>query len=280
MANIQTEQLYTVRWYINNKFIAPNEQDKTDCLKLLASLLGETVPDPAPQVPSEERPNANKDVGKKLLYYPIALKEGLTPMKTNGEYRKAYPEGLVVHWTSGHWDGSIKDQVANASPYCYFVIDNKGQVAQAFPLNRWGSHAGSSYYKPLGSDVSKFLVGCEVMCAGDLTKKGDRYMSWFNREVPADQVVFSAKRENIHEGYYQKYTKEQFDSLVGLCLWLKANNPDVFSFDNVVGHDEIAPTRKSDPGASLVNSTTNAIMTISEFREFLKLQYKAKYVLP
>jgi N-acetylmuramoyl-L-alanine amidase len=169
--------------------------------------------------------------------------------------------------------------VANASPYCYFVIDHKGQVAQPFPLNRWGSHAGTSYWKPIGSDVSKLLVGCEVMCAGKVEKRGERYMTWFGREVPKDQVVFSKKDENIQEGYYQRYTKDQFDSLVALCLWLKANNPDVFSFDNVVGHDTVSPSRKSDPGASLVNSVTNSIMTISEFRDFLKEEYKRKYVV-
>jgi hypothetical protein len=272
MISTDREKLYTVRWYINKVFEGA-EHHKDECRRIIAELLGETSPQDAKD---EERVETTKPaIGKKELYYPLALRQGLKSMKTQGEYRKGYPEGAIIHWTAGHWDADLTAQTNNAAPYCYFMIDRKGEVSQAFPLNRWGSHAGASEWKGLGKSVSQYLVGIEVMCAGKVEKKGERYVPWFGRAVPKDEIVFSKKDGNITEGFYQRYTPEQFDSLTHLLLWLKGNNPDVFKIENVIGHDECATPlgRKTDPGASLVDSVTGEIYTVAEYRTLLQMKY-------
>jgi hypothetical protein len=219
-----------------------------------------------------ERPSVGVP-GQKLLWCPFAsIVEG---MKGSGTYRKGYPEGAIVHWTSG-WsrDGekgaSARKRAEEAikwgakQGYAYFAIGEDGSIIQSVPLNRYGSHAGSSSWPSLGSSVSQYLVGIEVCNAGKLKKISDGvYESWFGARFNDDEVRYSKKNGNIAEGYYHKYSKAQEDALVQLLLWLKSNNPEVFSFDLVLGHDSVSPGRKTDPGASLS-------MTIAEFQAKLK----------
>jgi len=198
-------------------------------------------------------------------------------MKTRGEYTNGYPEGLVVHWTSG-WHlkrglwGNPFPQHTQKSPefvsssreyalrtanlgqsqgYNYLVMDAFGRLYQSRDLTKWGYHAGKSYWPGVGHSVSSHFAGVEILCLGDLKKtSGGRFLTWFDYEVP---------REHVRErdgGYYHKYSIEQESQLVRLCLWLVRNSPKVeggpvFKIINIVGHDEVRPGRKSDPGGSL-----------------------------
>jgi N-acetyl-anhydromuramyl-L-alanine amidase AmpD len=192
------------------------------------------------------------------LFYPNAIKnvEGIIlPIK--GQYKHSYPQGAVVHYTAGR---SLKDKEdaintlksLKSNQYCTFVIARDGTVFQNFPLSHWGQHAGSSSYKSLGEWLSNKLVGIEVCCAGKLLQGNKTYSSWFQEFYPEELVrIVSTAYLNWVPGAYLKFTPEQEKSLVDLLLWLKRNNPDVFSFDYVLGHDEIAPKRKVDPGGSL-----------------------------
>lgn len=204
---------------------------------------------------------------QKLLWYPIAhIPDFSLPVK--GKYADKYPKGAVVHFTAGRSKGGLKTAVNTArhgkeSGYTFFTISEDGIVVQAFPLDSWGYHAGESGWPGLGTGVSSKLVGIEVCCAGRLTKVGDKFKSWFGELYDASEVRYSPKKDNIQEGFYHKYTDKQVKALTELLLWLKSNNPSVFNFDYVVGHDEVAPKRKNDPGAALP-------LTMPEFRQLLK----------
>ena len=223
------------------------------------------VPDPISTKQEPERPSVSTAVGQKLLLIPFA-QQMKQQMKTRGTFRKGYPEGAIVHYTAGRWGTSaLNDGLAQG--YLYLLIDEKGVIYQSFPLNKWGYHAGVSSWPTLGNGVSQFLVGIEIACAGKVEPYQGKFKSWFGALYTADQVRSAAtKHDNIQAGSYQKYTEEQEQALIHLLLWLKQNNPDVFSFDKVLGHDEVAPTRKSDPGASLSCS-------MPEFRQKLKDLY-------
>jgi N-acetyl-anhydromuramyl-L-alanine amidase AmpD len=114
------------------------------------------------------------------------------------------------------------------------------------------------------------LIGIEINCAGTLTKeKNGLYKTWFKTYVPEENVRYTPGKDNQAKGYYEKFTKAQEDSLTELLLWLKAQAPDIFSFDLVLGHDCVSGPlgigywRKTDPGASLS-------MTIPEYQKYLK----------
>jgi hypothetical protein len=256
MTKDEKQKLYTVRWYVRERWADANSQ--RDVLELLTELLD---PESAPDV----RPSVSAG-GQHLLWCPFAETD-FAPAVSRGSYATGYPKGAVVHFTAGRRNGlkpAMKYQTEQG--YLYFVIDKDGNIGQNFPLDSWGYHAGKSSYPGLNGTVSDELVGIEIECAGLLTKEGSTYKTWYQTAVAEEEVRYiKTKTDNQQAGYYEKYTQEQEEALTRLLLWLHKNNPDVFSLDFVVGHDEVSPGRKNDPGGSLS-------MSMPKYREFLKQQ--------
>lgn len=197
------------------------------------------------------------------LWFPDAVTE--LKMPTKGNYQDDYPVGAIVHFTAGRCDKGDADaentvKYGAKSGYAYFCISKTGRIYQTAPLNRWGSHTlNADYYPGLGNKLSRKLVGIEICNGGKLTKSDDGFEPWWNKVTTSaktyyteDQVRYVEKVANITEsGFYHKYTDPQEDALFNLLIWLHKNNPRVFSFDHVLGHDEVAPKRKTDPGGAL-----------------------------
>lgn len=194
-------------------------------------------------------------------------------MQTRGKFRRSFPEGLVVHFTAGRFEGGITAARRTITGgrdegLAYWCMAQNGVIVQGHPIDRWGYHAGSSKHPALGASVSQYLLGLEMNCAGLLSKEG---IPWYGgAPIPAqDRRKINSKRypqETV--GVYHAYTTAQEFALIEFCLWLKAQRPDVFDFGLVVGHDEVAtPTgRKNDPGGSLS-------VGMPALREFLKEEY-------
>lgn len=217
-----------------------------------------------------EKPRPSKDeikLGAKLVEIPFAhqVKNG---MGYKGTYSGGYPKGAIVHYTAGRFKGGVNKAIdtmngGKKNGYTFLVISYDGEVVQGFPIDKWGWHAGQSSHKSFSGSASDKLIGIEICNAGLLTKRGDKFFSWYGEEIPSDQVrQVKGTTDNQRAGYYHKYSKEQEDALVNLLLWLKANNPSGFNFDLVLGHDEVSPGRKQDPGGSLS-------MSMPKFREHL-----------
>lgn len=252
------EALYTLRWLVNNKWGQMEFQEEAD--KIITNIIG----DGKNTVNNESRPSAGATDAKKLWcpFADINFKKSTT----RGEYPKKYPEGAIVHFTAGRRNGLSNGLEYQANQgYTYFLIDKDGNIGQNFPLNKWGYHSGESYWEGVGQYVHRRLVGIEIQCAGNLDKNNK---SWFGVSYPQEETRnIAAKFHNISPGRYLKYTDKQEEALVNLLIWLKNNNTSVFSFDWVLGHDEVSPGRKVDPGGSLS-------MTMPVFRDFLKKKYK------
>lgn len=205
----------------------------------------------------KERPNLNAPTpGKVQLWIPFArqIENG---MGFQGTYKGGYPKGAVIHYTAGRFKGGIQKAIetmqgGKKNGFTFLVISEDGEVVQGFPLNKWGWHAGQSSHPRLEGSVSDELIGIEICNAGLLERRGDKFFAWYGLEIPRDQVrTVTRPTANQRPGSYHKYTKDQEDSLIALLLWLKRNNPVAFSFDLVLGHDEVSPGRKTDPGGSL-----------------------------
>jgi N-acetyl-anhydromuramyl-L-alanine amidase AmpD len=196
------------------------------------------------------------------LWYPVADRS--VSMPTQGYYPDRHPMGALVHFTAGRCDRGDPDAAATArygagSKYCFFCISRTGKVYQTAPLSRWGFHSGKSYWSGLGNYVHSKIAGIEVCNAGILKKTDRGYEPWWNKPgdpkntyYTEDQVRFVERGHNVLDaGHYQRYTPEQERSLVDLILWMHEMNPKVFKLDYVVGHDEVSPKRKTDPGGAL-----------------------------
>lgn len=201
-------------------------------------------------------------------YFPGATKSR-HKIKERGKYPNGSPDGLVVHYAvSPMFAGEGVLSWGRQKGYTFLSLEGDGTLYQGHHIDQWGYHAGVSRWNKW-TGVSDRLVGVEVNCWGKVSKSGGEYYSG-RRELSLtdDEVRYFDGAENQIKGYYQKFTEAQEKTLIELCMWLKARNPDVFSFDNVVGHDEIRTMAgkkgdKQDPGGSLS-------MSMPEFRSKLK----------
>lgn len=227
----------------------------------------ETKPDIGAANPQREDNLPKEENVKKTpeLWYPKRVTKApfdKLSMRTIGTYPYKYPQGAIVHYTSGRnkatktltaeqiSESFVKTSVSEQK-FCYFVIDMFGKVYQQFPLDKWGYHAGESKWTGLKGTVSDELVGIEIMSAGRVTKEGTIYKAWFDETYSEDEVRFCYTNQNIQQGHYNKYSMAQEAALIELLKWLKSNGNGIFEYKYVLGHDEVAPDRKDDPGGSL-----------------------------
>lgn len=216
-----------------------------------------------PEVQEPERPDKDEVEIEEIEAYTmpeIVVVPG-TRFKVRGQYRtpSKMARGLVVHYTvSGRKASNAKGvlRYLQSRGLGCPVMDEKGiiYIPENFDINRdYAYHAGPSTWEGK-SGMSQYCIGMEICCWGS-DKRGS------GRRVVKD-------KDNVKAGSYQKYTKAQEESLLNFILWQVDTNPE-FDVDWIVGHDEIAPSRKMDPGGSLS-------MTMPEFREMIreKIIYK------
>lgn len=190
-------------------------------------------------------------------------------MPVQGKYAKGGPLGAVVHFTGGRYEKGLESafQVSEygaSQQFAYWVIARDGTVLKNHELDSWGWHAGASYRDGLGYSLSKHLLGIEIVCAGNLRLNGD---TWWGTPVSTDDIrEIKTKRYPQEElALYHKFTEAQETALIDLLVYLKKRDPANFSYDNVLGHDEVCQPvgRKPDPGGSLS-------MGMPKLRELLK----------
>ena len=123
---------------------------------------------------------------------------------------------IVIHYTG--MQSRIESIRRLLSPKhqvsCHYLIDRKGEILKMVNENKVAWHAGKSKWKSF-KNLNKNSIGIELINKG-------------------------------HEFGYEKFSKVQISKLIKLCLNLKRkyNIKD----SNIVGHSDIAPLRKQDPG--------------------------------
>jgi hypothetical protein len=197
--------------------------------------------------------------GQKTLWIPFGVK---VPLFKTRKYAEGWPKGLVVHFTAGNDDANGTCDYLREKGYPCLVLAKDGKVLQGFPADQGGAHSGTEHHN--------YCVGVEIVCGGKLTPTADGGgKTWFDKVIPKERCR-SGKGDGKTQigGLYEKYTDAQEKILIKLCLWYKEQAPEIFSFDNVIGHDEACAVsgqygRKNDPGYSLS-------MMMPEFRKHIK----------
>jgi len=103
------------------------------------------------------------------------------------------------------------EEIKNLKVSSHLLIDRFGKVIQFVPFNKSAWHAGISFFKGQ-ENCNDFSIGIE-MEGSDSTE----------------------------------YTNEQYESLKELTLSLMKAYPKI-ELESIVGHSDIAPGRKTDPG--------------------------------
>ncbi len=181
------------------------------------------------------------------------------------------PKGLILHFHAGWSDSRINSinclREGQKNGYTYICMEENGDVY--FPYSSKDGKKIASFWKNgyhCGTSHHKDHIGLEVMCSGKLQKTADGYETWYGEKIEPKEVRYVDKKDNVVAGYYEKFTQDQERAIINLCFYLKENYP-TFSFDNVLGHCEVAPGRKNDPGGSLS-------VTMPELREILKTSWE------
>lgn len=209
---------------------------------------------------AEDRVSHSNVVDQRLRWIPWA--KDYTPIPTSWKYPDGYPEGAIIHFTAGSSIESSLDWLRKMGFPC-LGIGRDGTLYQSFPINEGGPHCGTWHHRN--------YVGIEIAAAGKCKPIGNKkYQTWWGGILDESRIRHSSGNENIQEGYYEAFTAEQESTLELLLLWLKANHPTIFKLENILGHDEIAPHRKNDPGAALSR-------TMAEYRTYIQQRYKEVY---
>ncbi len=159
------------------------------------------------------------------------------------------PEYLVMHYTAGSSAASSVSWLSNpaARASAHLVIGRDGGITQLVPFNRIAWHAGQSQWAGR-SGLNGFSIGVELDNAGHLERAGGRWISAASKRVYADDDVLVANHKHDRAGTppsgWHEYSEVQIDAAqrVGLLLMRK------YALKDVLGHEDIAPGRKSDPG--------------------------------
>ena len=157
------------------------------------------------------------------------------------------PQYLVMHYTAGRSVKSAVNTLTNrrVSASAHLVIGRDGSVVQLADFTKVTWHAGRSSWQGL-SGLNKYSIGIELDNAGKLEKSQDgSWHAWYG-DIIEDAQVLEAPHKNYPSIPYgwQLYTPEQL--LVTLEISELLVNE--YNLKDIVGHDDIAPRRKTDPG--------------------------------
>ncbi len=163
----------------------------------------------------------------------------------SGNYEVGLPDTIVIHYTGGaSLDSSVSwltNTAARAS--AHFVIGKDGKIVQLAPLNVVTWHAGESEWKNR-KWLNRYSIGIEIDNAGLLERRAAGFFTSFNKRIDDDKVVLAIHKNGHVEQGWEAFTPEQINTVEALCMLLIK----LYSIKDIVGHDDIAPTRKVDPG--------------------------------
>jgi len=162
-----------------------------------------------------------------------------------GKLEAGEPDSIIIHYTAGgSLDGAVRTLTNPArKASAHLVIGRDGSITQLVPFDTVAWHAGKSSYDGR-SGFNKYSVGIELDNAGRLTKSEGGYTSWFGRTYPGEEVLHATHRNESQPAYWHTFTEMQINLTFDLCELLIGAYP----IESIMGHEEISPTRKSDPG--------------------------------
>ncbi len=169
------------------------------------------------------------------------------------------PTHILLHYTAGaNAESSINwlcDPRAKAS--AHLLIAQNGHITQLLPFNLRAWHAGvSSYAEPDGTvreHFNDFSIGIELDNPGRLTLQptGEWWSVAVGKRYPREMgVSLTHKHEHRPSGWHiypEAQVQATFEAVHALM--------HVYPIKEVLGHEDVAPGRKFDPGPAFPMDT-------------------------
>ena len=167
---------------------------------------------------------------------------------TGDPFGPGYPDTIVVHYTScrdaGAAIATLTDPQRKVS--AHLVVARDGAVAQLVPFDTVAWHAGVSEWKGRTA-LNRYSIGIEVDNAGRLEARDGRYLARFGDSYTPAETVRAVHRNETGAAYWHTYPEPQLALVEELCRLLISE----YGIVEIVGHEEIAPDRKVDPGPAV-----------------------------
>lgn len=168
------------------------------------------------------------------------------PSPNHGGVMKAV-DFLIMHYTGAlSAAGAINTLTSPAAKVsAHFVISPEGVVTQLLPCNVVGWHAGVSSWKGRAG-CNNFTIGIELANAGLLQRTGAGGFATRleHKAVDPANVILAAHKNGGGVEPWAAYPEAQIEAAIGVAMALNA----AYKFKDILGHDDIAPHRKTDPG--------------------------------
>ncbi len=163
----------------------------------------------------------------------------------SGKFKTSLPDTIILHYTAGgSRESSVRTLLTpSRKASAHLVLGRDEKITQLVPFDTISWHAGRSEYDGRVG-FNQFAIGIEIDNAGLLTKTGDKYISWFGKEYHDDEVIKAVHRNESTPRYWHRYTEWQIEKCKEICELLI----EEYNIKTILGHEEISPKRKIDPG--------------------------------
>jgi len=158
------------------------------------------------------------------------------------------PRFVIIHYTANGSARGTVDHFKNPANKvsAHLVVGHDGDVTQMVAFNERAWHAGRSSW--MGRDgLNAYSVGIEIVNWGKLQGATGRWKTWTGAPLADDRVIEAAHRHHpSHVTGWEVFDEAQVHAVAEIVRALGATYG--ITPDAVLGHDDIAPQRKSDPG--------------------------------
>ncbi len=155
------------------------------------------------------------------------------------------PKYALINFTASVGDGArrwLTNPRAKASAHLF--IARSGAVTQLLPFDYAGWHAGRSQWGSL-SGLNRYSIGILLENAGKLEGGAGQWQTWTGQTVPDAEVVVATHSNETDAAGCHVYTDAQILALTDILKAFAEANP---AFVDILGHDDVSPGRKLDPG--------------------------------
>lgn len=188
------------------------------------------------------------EIRKGVLFIDGSAVEQIISRNSGGKFASP-PRIAVIHFTAG---GSARSSAEwfrhpqNTASSAHVVIERDGTVIQCVNFEKVAWHAGRSGWHGLVG-LNRYSIGIELANWGYLRSAGAGWVTSTGK--PIAEPFIGAHRNGNPDGStrpigWEPYPDEQFEAARRLAAVLA----ETYGVDEIVGHDDIAPARKSDPG--------------------------------
>ncbi len=157
------------------------------------------------------------------------------------------PKFLVFHFTAISFAATVarfKDPTPGNRASAHLLVGRDGHIVQFLDFNLRAWHAGQSTWNGI-TDINSHSIGIELENAGSIHLDGERCIGEEGVIVPAEQVIDAThKHATWTMTRWHQYAPAQLDACHDIAHILAKT----YAIEDIVGHDDIAPDRKQDPG--------------------------------